>query len=203
MSSCQVDSSLASIAGKQKPCCEEGCAAVLSVFLRLLLTFNATSLLIVIYQVKSPFLFCELAGSWTYLASVGLVLIPVMLTRISIWLCKGLGRDYFEAGSIKNIEYANNAFLPSYLGYFFVALSVPNLGTLLFVYLILFLFTFFSQALYFNPLFLLFGYKFYNAQTVRGTSIFLISKQDFRVPADAHISSACRINSFTFLEQKI
>lgn len=175
---------------------------MLLVGLRLLLTFNATSLLIVIYQVKSPFLFCGLTGPWTYLASVGLVLIPVALTRVSIWLCNGLGRDKFETGSIRSIEYANNAFLPSYLGYFFVALSVPNLGTLVFVYFILFLFTFFSQALYFNPLFLLFGYKFYNARTMSGTSIFLISKQNFRVPADANIESACRINSFTFLEQK-
>jgi hypothetical protein len=116
-------------------------------------------------------------------------------------LSKYLGKDEFEAGSVETIEHANNSFLPSYLGYFFVALSVSDLQTLYFVYGILFAFTFMSQALYFNPIFLLFGYEFYNVRTKGGTSIFLISRERYKKPEDVSISAARRINDYTFIER--
>lgn len=169
--------------------------------LRVLLTLNATSLLIVIYQIKDPFLFPELGGIPHYLLNVCLLLIPALLTGLSIRLSGKLGKDSFDAGEVTSIEYANNAFLPSYLGYFFVALSVPNLETLIFVYVILFAFTYCSQALYFNPLFLIFGFKFYNVTTSEGTVIFLISKKEYRSPAEVVIAETRRINGYTFLEK--
>lgn len=174
---------------------------MLTKFLRALLTFNATALLIVIFQIKEPFLHRELEGFHRYLFDAWLLLIPMVLTVLSIWISGWLGRDSFPEGSIVSIEYANNAFLPSYLGYFFVALSVPNLETLVFVYTILFVFTYFSQALYFNPLFLVLGFKFYNVTTAKGAVIFLISKKEYRVPAEICINDARRINGYTFLEK--
>lgn len=174
---------------------------MLAIVLRVLLTFNATSLLLVIYQIKDPILLSELEGIQRYAFNLWLVSIPMVLTAISIWLSQWLGKDSFEEG-VKSIEYANNAFLPSYLGYFFVALSIPNLETLVFVYAILFVFTFVSQALYFNPLFLLYGYKFYNVETKSGTSIFLISKDEYRIPSEVVIPIARRINGYTFLKGK-
>lgn len=69
------------------------------------------------------------------------------------------------------------------------------------MYGILFVFTYVSQALYFNPYFLLLGYKFYNATTRRGTKVFLISKQDFRTPDQIVVPKAVRINGYTFLEE--
>ncbi|WP_430592510.1 hypothetical protein [Humidisolicoccus flavus] len=170
--------------------------------LRVLLTFNATALLIVIYQIKTPFLGSEFDAVPRHLLNAGLLSIPILLTGLSIWLSSWLGKDSFAVGEISSIEYANNAFLPSYLGYFFVALSIPNVETLIFVYVILFAFTYFSQALYFNPLFLIFGFKFYHVTTATGTAIFLISKKDYRVPADIVIAEARRINGYTFLEKK-
>ena len=103
-------------------------------------------------------------------------------------------------GTLNRIH-ANNSFLPSYLGYFFVALSVGNWETLWFVYGVLFIFTFLSQALYFNPLFLIFGYEFYNVKTKNGTAIFLISRQKYKTPSDIYISTAFRINNYTFIER--
>lgn len=172
----------------------------LMILLRLLLTFNATSLLIVIYQIKDPFLLTSLHGVSRHTFNVILLAAPVILTWLSILFCRCLGRDSFKQGQITSIEYANNAFLPSYLGYFFVALSIPNLETLVFVYLILFAFTFVSQALYFNPIFLLLGFKFYNVTTAKGTVIFLISKEEYRMPEQVEIDQARRINGYTFLE---
>lgn len=174
---------------------------MLTSLLRVLLTFNATSLLIVIYQVKDPFLLAEVSGIPRYLFNIGLLSAPMLLTGLSIWLVRWLGKDSFSAGQIISIEYANNAFLPSYLGYFFVALSVPNLETLVFVYGILFAFTYFSQALYFNPYFLIYGFKFYNVTTAKGTVVFLITTKDYRVPSEIVIQEARRINGYTLLEK--
>ena len=130
------------------------------------------------------------------------VIVPIALTGFSILLSSKLGKDDFQEGAIESIEHANNSFLPSYLGYFFVGLSIPNDETLIFVYSVLFVFTYRSQALYFNPLFLLFGYEFYNIRTQNGTSIFLISPHMYKNPREVEILAANRINNYTYLERK-
>lgn len=118
-------------------------------------------------------------------------------------LCsKLLGKDAMNQGDIENVEYANDAFLPSYLGYFFVALDVPNLETLCFVYPLIFVFTFLSQTLYFNPLFLVFGYHFYNLTTVNNVRVFMITKKKFKDPKTISFPSLKRINDFTFIDNE-
>lgn len=175
---------------------------------RILLTFNATSLLLIVYGIQKKVTLhdlypnkvtCQLPDYASYLTYA---LIPVALTGVSILLSSFLGRDDFKLGSVKSIEHANNSFLPSYLGYFFVALSIPDAQTLAFVYSILFIFTLLSQALYFNPLFLLFGYEFYNVTTASGVTLFLISREKYKVPANITIESVRRINDYTFIEGK-
>lgn len=173
------------------------------IIFRVILTFNATSLLILIYLVQKGItipLLIEL--NWPNLVSYGLFsLIPFLLTLLSIWFSQYLGFDDFKKGQINSIEHANNSFLPSYLGYFFVGLSLENLETFLFVYVVLFVFTFLSQALYFNPLFLLFKFDFYNIKTVEGAAIFLISKKKYKLPSEIEIKKAFRINNYTFIER--
>ncbi len=181
---------------------------MINILFRLLLTLNATSLLVIIYLVKTGYtldhFFCvppflaDLPHAVSYATYFA---IPVLFTGLSIILSSKLGSDQFKEGGITSIEHANNSFLPSYLGYFFVALSIPNEETLVFVYSILFVFTFSSQALYFNPLFLLYGYKFYNIRTSSGTAIFLISKHSYKVPLEVAIPKASRINDYTFIER--
>lgn len=178
---------------------------------RVLLTFNATSLLVIIFLVQKGITLGHFLGGVNYLGwTVALpnavsylfyLAIPILSTGLSIWLSKCLGKDKFKAGEVASIEHANNSFLPSYLGYFFVALSIGNWETLWFVYGVLFVFTLLSQALYFNPLFLLFGYEFYNITTRNGTAIFLISRERYKKPDDIHIPVAYRINNYTFIER--
>lgn len=178
----------------------------MNIFFRILLTFNATSLLLLVYAIhKKITLYNVYPAEITchipdYVSYITYGFIPVVLTKTSILLANFLGKDEFKAGSVKSIEHANNSFLPSYLGYFFVALSISDGETLIFVYIILFIFTFLSQALYFNPLFLLFGYNFYNVTTTSGTTLFLISRSDHKEPGEVQISCARRINNYTFLE---
>ena len=101
---------------------------------------------------------------------------------------------------MKDLEHANNAYLPSYLGYFFVALSVPDVETLVFVFLILFVFTYFSQTIYFNPLFLLWKRHFYYVTTENNIKIFLITRKVLRKPSDVHFENLKRINNYTFID---
>jgi len=128
------------------------------------------------------------------------LLIPILLTLFSLWLAKFLDTDSIEESKITEVEQANNAFLPSYLGYFFVALSVKEFEVLKYVFLILFVFTYFSQTLYFNPLFLLFKYQFYYVTTVNGVKIFIITRRTLKNPSKIHFKNLKRINDYTFID---
>ncbi|WP_255283843.1 hypothetical protein [Flavobacterium glycines] len=127
--------------------------------------------------------------------------VPIVLTYISLYISKFLGNSNISKGSIIEVENANNAFLPSYLGYFFVALSVNNSETLIFVFAILFVFTFLSQTLYFNPLFLIFGYHFYNISTNNKAKLFVITKNEINKVDDIEFTQLKRINNFTFIDK--
>lgn len=170
---------------------------------RLLLTFNATSLIIVVYLVKSK---CNLSDFFNiirlpnYISYIAFVLIPIVLTFLSLVISKYLSKDSITINTIKNIEQANNAFLPSYLGYFFVALSVPYCDTLVFIFSILFVFTFLSQTLYFNPLFLVFGFQFYYLTTSNEIKIFVITRKVLKDPKLIEFKKLNRINNFTFID---
>jgi hypothetical protein len=124
----------------------------------------------------------------------------MIMTGISLLLTRFLSDDSIE-GNIKDLEQANNAFLPSYLGYFFVALSVPYFETLIFTFAILFVFTYFSQTLYFNPLFLLWGYQFYYITTENNVKIFIISKRQIRSTQGLNFAKLKRINNFTYIDK--
>lgn len=180
---------------------------MINIVFRLLLTFNATSLLIIVFIVQKGYALNHFFPDYAFFMKVPnavshliYVLAPMILTGLSIFLSRYLGKDEFRRDDVESIEHANNSFLPSYLGYFFVALSVANWETLMFVYALLFAFTFLSQALYFNPLFLVFGYEFYNIKTKNGTAVFLISRQRYKKPSEVDIPIARRINNYTFIE---
>lgn len=172
---------------------------------RLLLTFNATSLIIVIFLIKEEVtlnsLHERLNSLPNYVSYLVYFLLPIIFTYFSLLISSFLGNSNISKGSITEVENANNAFLPSYLGYFFVALSVNNCETLIFVFVILFAFTFLSQTLYFNPLFLIFGYHFYNISTSNKAKLFVITRNEINKVDDIEFSSLKRINNFTFIDK--
>lgn len=176
---------------------------------KVLLTLNATFLLVIVFLVQKTYTLKYFFHNYDALVKLPncisyiiYFLIPIILTYISILLSSFLGKDEFKKGETIYIEQANNTFLPSYLGYFFVALSINNWESLMFVYILLFIFTYKSQALYFNPFFLLFGFKFYNIKTKKGTTIFLISKRKYITPDEVIIKTSYRINNYTFIEMQ-
>jgi hypothetical protein len=182
----------------------------MNLLFRLFLTFNSTSFIIVVYLIKSQTVlnkFFHFLGKCPHFVSYTIyIFIPVVLTFLSLLATKYLDSDSIEAeagkSAIVSIEQANNSFLPSYLGYFFVALSVPSCETLIFIFAILFVFTFLSQTLYFNPIFLLFGYQFFYLTTENNIKIFLITKHDYKDSKRLSFPSLKRINDYTFIDTK-
>lgn len=168
-----------------------------------LLALDAIALVGIIFVIKMGYgrLLPEIYGIQC-LEIVWYVLLLCLYTLVTyglLFCSRWLGRDKIEGG-ITSIEPANNTFLPSYLGYFFVGLSVPNCETFIFVFLILFVFTFVSQTLYFNPLFLLFGYQYYYVSTKNNAKIFIISKSILRNETEISFQNLRRVTDFTYID---
>jgi len=134
-----------------------------------------------------------------YISCIVYFLIVVACTWISMFLSRWLSEDHISAGSIVAVESANDAFLPSYLGYFFVALSISDMNTFIYVFSLIFIFIFFSKISFFNPIFLLFGYKFFHLTDNSGMKIVVITKIELKVPCEVEFHNLKRINNYTFI----
>ena len=163
---------------------------------KLLLTINATSWMAIIYVIKKEWTLWSIPV-WLF----GLILIAIFvgLSALSLPMTKKFKQD--TLGKCKELSLADGDFLPIYLGYFFVSVGVSENLTMLFVYIIVFIFTFMSQTQYFNPIFLLFGYHYYNILTESGTRILLIKKGSVaRKVSELSTETLYRINDTTFIE---
>ena len=70
-----------------------------------------------------------------------------------------------------------------------------------YLYLIVFVFTFLSQTQYFNPIFLLFGYHYYHILTDQGTQVFVITKgRVIRNKTNITFKNLRRINDTTYIQ---
>ena len=118
-------------------------------------------------------------------------------------LINRLGTDTIDAGSISVIEPANDAFLPSYLGYFFVALSIPNIEVFCYVFGIIYIFIFYSRISYFNPIFFLFGFNFYYIINNKNIKVLLITRNQIKEPKSAAFKKLKRINNYTFIDMEM
>jgi hypothetical protein len=180
---------------------------------RFFLAISSTSLFIVIFLIKSKYYIFE-SNFYFYLDNffkinnieqyslVGFISIPLLFLAISMKLLEKLSKDRIKEGEIIEIENSTNNFLPSYLGYFFVALSISDNDflTMSIIYFIIVLFVFYSQTNYFNPFLLILGYKFYKIKTNRGLSLLLISKKEFKKSNEVIIEKVYRINNSTYID---
>lgn len=176
---------------------------------RFLLTFSSTSLFIAIYLIKSHVILDLGKGLNSELISyIGYVIVVIMLNLLSLFMIRyledsSLQSQNKEKNMVREIEMANHTFLPTYLGYFFVALSISDSDWIVFgfIYSTVFIFTFFSQTNYFNPMFILMGYQFYYVTTVNNIRIFLITKKLMKNPTTYKFNNLKRINDFTFIDR--
>ncbi len=170
----------------------------MNLIFKILLTVNATSWMLVVYWIK------EGVCLWwipQWLSPLILLCIPVLLSALSIWISSFLGSDTLDG--CQEFSLADNDFLPTYLGYFFLSLGIEKDITMAYMYLIVFVFTFLSQTQYFNPMFLLFGYHYYHILTEQGTRVFIITKgKVLRNKNNITFDNLKRINDSTYIQRK-
>lgn len=173
---------------------------------KLFLTLNSLLLSLMVFLIKEettinplhPYL-SSLPAVISYLLYFGIV---VLLTLISIRLTDSLDTDTIDKLSISVIEPANDAFLPSYLGYFFVALSAPNIEVFLYVFVIICIFIYHSRISYFNPIFFLIGFNFYYITNNKNNKVLIITRKQLKEPKNVEFKNLKRINNYTFMDME-
>ena len=171
------------------------------IIFRCLLTLSSTSLIATVYFIKQEYIFYCLEKIPQFVSFLLIALLPIVFTGLSLFSKKLLFDTEIEDSPL-NFEDATNSFLPSYLGYFFVALSINTDTTFWWIFSILFIFIYLSQAIYFNPILLLFNYHFYSATTSNNKKVFLILKTILSDKDDIVGLNLKSINEFTFIEQR-
>jgi hypothetical protein len=154
--------------------------------------------------VKLPF-YCwdKLGTEWSLLIKFVLVMVSVVLSaRIILWIGKNVLKAEGSISNIIRIKPMEGQFLPVYIGLFVIALSFNSSLTISSWFLIFVLFILwvsFETVSYFNPFFIIWGYRFYEIETSENiTSIVITKKKD--VKKITEFNNLTRLNNFTFLE---
>lgn len=161
--------------------------------LRVLMSFSSTSWMLVVYAIKTDL---KLWGLGEVLSSIALIAATVAVSLAVLSITKLMDNDDVEKS--REVSLADNEYLPVYLGYFFVSLSVDKNSTLIFVYVMILVLITMSDA-YFNPAFLLCGYHYYRVTTISGTEFFLICKSSVRNAGEIKNTKLKRINDRTYI----
>lgn len=162
-----------------------------------LLSLASTSPMILIFTVNAQIVILPAMQPCRFYMLIFFCII--LINTIGMFSFRFLSKDSIE-GQLRNIELANSSFLPSYLGYFFVAVSITRIDTFLLVYGLTVLLVMLSQSMYYNPFLLLFHYNFYHATDENGTRIFLITKKKIRTIQAEGFETLRRINDVTYIE---
>ena len=165
---------------------------------KIFLTVNSLMIFLVVYFVKAH-IWIPRVGSCSILIYIAL---PVIMSAVCLKFSDFLSHDSIE--KVSNIESGSESYMSVYLGYFFIAAGIPDNDwlTLTFTFILIFLFVFFSQSQYFNPLFLLLGYKLYGITRPDGTKIFIISRRRIVTVKGLTFDDLRRINDFTFIDKE-
>lgn len=147
--------------------------------------------------------------SVTYITYVIYFIALLVLSIFSIkFSFKYLDQDVLERQKVKEFEQANDFYLPIYLGYAFVAISLPTLKSFLLFFVLMLIVLARTRFFYFNPIFLILGYKFYFIKQIDDSKILVISKKEIKTIDELFEDSngdigdsiaLTRINDFTFL----
>lgn len=180
---------------------------------KILLTVSATWSFVIVYYISRLFKLenTQLDDfwrvSWLYvknnhakatfliLGTIIMIFTPLVVVRL---------KKEEQLAKAKLIELNDNTYVPTYLGYFFVGMSVDNFASMVVFYLIIFVFTFFSGIEYFNPIFLFMGYHIYKVESDMGVQniIILKTKNVIRRSNELNNLKLYRINNLTYIGDK-
>lgn len=150
----------------------------------LFLSVASTSLLPALYLIKSSYIIIDWGQEYSMIINAGFyLLVVVVLSCLSLLWIKFRANDSINNDTLET-KPVNNEYLPIYLGYIFVSLSMPNPASgqidvvlLAIIYVMICLFVTCSKSLCFNPVFVIFGYGYYLVNTASKTKVFVITKR--------------------------
>ena len=144
-----------------------------------------------------------------YCVYIIVLLMLIGITALSLnFIIKKLDKIKFKKKQISSFEQANDFYLPIYLGYSFVAISLPTFKSFLLFFLLMLILLSKTRFFYFNPLFLILGYKFYFIDNVDKSKMLLITKKEVKILSDFFENSSgkeqeevalIKVNNHTYL----
>lgn len=161
-----------------------------------LLASSSTFWLVIVFLTKEKFTIMSIPYQ---IFDIMLALFVIIISWLTLKMSKYFGIE--QLSDAQEITLSDSEFLPTYLGYFFVGLSIPSdMWCLVIVYSLVLIFTYLSSAQYFNPVYLLFGYHFYKIKTINGTNIFVVVRgKIIRNNLNIDFKYLRRINDTTFI----
>ena len=124
----------------------------------------------------------------------------LLISSLGFYATRWLSVERVDVASFKSVELVNDTFLPIYLAYFFVALSTTSYLSFFLVFAVVLTFVYRSGGAYFDPMYVLRGYKIYAAISKNDVKSYIITKQILKGVADLKFDGLRRVNDFTFIE---
>jgi hypothetical protein len=131
------------------------------------------------------------------------VIVLLLFSYLSLLLAKAVFRPG-ETLNIKEVKSIEAAAMPTYIGLFVIALGLgeDKIREGLTILAVLFvLWGLFERVFYFNPIWLFFGYRFYEIRTQQDNTFTLVARKS-SLKGEMQLTNLRRINNYTFLEAK-
>lgn len=173
----------------------------MNIIYRGLMTLEACSWMLVVYTIKAGQPVLSICPWWLF--AVILAVLSFILSALTVVKMPALLERETDLTKCRECRQADGDFLPIYLGFFFVALSIQGWTVMLIVFVIVCAFTFLANTQLFNPLLLVFGYHYYNIVTQNGSVAFVITRQqELRNAEQIHLCHLRRISNTTYIEYR-
>ncbi|MCI6641019.1 MULTISPECIES: hypothetical protein [Campylobacter] len=162
--------------------------------------------IVYVFMAISPILIIFLLKSGYYVLPFFIFIVAYICSNLYIYLKIKTEKNFEESGNCNLIEIAEPKFVPIYIAYFVVSLSIEANNWIIFwsIYCIIFLLIFRCKFTYFN-LFISQKWSFYEVEVKNvnkaNYKIFIISKENIK--NIDKISNLIRLNNFTFLQKDI
>lgn len=149
---------------------------------------------------------CENIGFNNLIAALCIIVVALLSSHLYIYCVKKYYQNtQSEPMECSEVTIAEPKYIPVYIAYFVIAVSINNLLIFSVVFILIYLLILKGKFSYFNPYLLFLGYHFYevsidsNQEKYAKYKLFLISKQAIK---DVKIhNELIRLNNFTFLDK--
>lgn len=175
----------------------------------------ATPLMIFIWLTKSEVWYFD-APKWVgcgdkVYSLIIYIVIMIAMAWLSILITIWTRPDNSHPNAVKYISKSSGLYFLSSLGYLLAGISVPsteangspNWTSMLIVYIIVVILISLSKLYYYNPFYLLFGYRFYDVVTENGIKLHIITRQRiYKDSVDVKFPHLKEITDEVFVEKR-